>query len=138
MTYTHKELAAKGLAPEVIKMRQWRRERRLTQAEFAQLLGVSRPYVEQIEIGRLPMPPRWPALCEHLRASWHESMRPPRGADPRGRYVRVKKAKKPAAVRGVCRQCGCTDNRACQGGCGWANDAHTLCTACTLDALGEP
>jgi hypothetical protein len=31
---------------------------------------------------------------------------------------------------GQCRWCGCTDDRGCTCGCGWANAAHTLCTAC--------
>lgn len=30
----------------------------------------------------------------------------------------------------MCEICGCTENRACMGGCGWANRSHTLCTAC--------
>lgn len=33
-------------------------------------------------------------------------------------------------VPGVCRVCGCTDARACPGGCAWADAAHTLCTSC--------
>ena len=31
---------------------------------------------------------------------------------------------------GVCGQCGCTDNAACEGGCSWADPSHTLCTRC--------
>lgn len=31
---------------------------------------------------------------------------------------------------GVCRVCGCTDLRACAGGCDWINAEHTLCSAC--------
>lgn len=31
---------------------------------------------------------------------------------------------------GTCRWCGCTEDRACEDGCGWANRAQTLCTAC--------
>lgn len=30
----------------------------------------------------------------------------------------------------VCRLCGCTEDRACPGGCAWANDDRDLCTAC--------
>lgn len=33
-------------------------------------------------------------------------------------------------VRGICSVCGCTDGRACPGGCEWANEEHTLCTRC--------
>ena len=34
----------------------------------------------------------------------------------------------PSALGGVCRACGCSQNFACEGGCGWA--AEDLCTAC--------
>jgi hypothetical protein len=33
-------------------------------------------------------------------------------------------------IPGLCRICGCTDQRSCPGGCGWADDSHTLCTIC--------
>jgi hypothetical protein len=47
-----------------------------------------------------------------------------------------------SAVRS-CRVCGCTDDRACEGGCGWAE--QDLCTACidttaaveTVPVVGE-
>lgn len=29
-----------------------------------------------------------------------------------------------------CRICGCVEDRACEGGCGWANAARDLCTVC--------
>lgn len=31
---------------------------------------------------------------------------------------------------GVCRVCGCVDEMACEGGCTWVDDEHTLCSAC--------
>lgn len=31
---------------------------------------------------------------------------------------------------GMCRNCGCTRQYACAGGCGWANAARTVCTKC--------
>ena len=34
----------------------------------------------------------------------------------------------PALLGGVCRVCGCSQNFACEGGCGWA--AEDVCTAC--------
>jgi hypothetical protein len=38
---------------------------------------------------------------------------------------------------GVCRYCGCTDDRACPGGCGWLDEMHTICSAClTAGAVG--
>lgn len=29
-----------------------------------------------------------------------------------------------------CRRCGCTEDRACAGGCAWSDASHTLCTRC--------
>jgi hypothetical protein len=34
------------------------------------------------------------------------------------------------AVPGVCRKCGCTESRACDDGCAWADDTKTICTSC--------
>jgi len=31
---------------------------------------------------------------------------------------------------GICSVCACVQNDACDEGCGWANRAKTLCTAC--------
>lgn len=36
----------------------------------------------------------------------------------------------PPLVPGICRYCGCVDERACPGGCTWADNAHTICSAC--------
>ncbi len=38
---------------------------------------------------------------------------------------------------GVCRVCGCTDEWACEGGCGWVDAAQTLCSSllCSLADL---
>lgn len=38
----------------------------------------------------------------------------------------------PSLIGGVCRECGCTENDACPGGCGWAEP--DLCTACVEPA----
>jgi hypothetical protein len=35
---------------------------------------------------------------------------------------------------GVCRECGCTDERACPGGCSWVEP--DLCSAC-VEAAGD-
>ena len=32
---------------------------------------------------------------------------------------------------GTCGVCGCTDDRACVGGCAWADEDRMLCTACS-------
>jgi hypothetical protein len=42
--------------------------------------------------------------------------------------IRKWRAKQPRP--GVCRGCGCTEARACVGGCAWADDSQTLCTTC--------
>lgn len=34
------------------------------------------------------------------------------------------------AKPGTCSKCGCTEEAACEGGCGWANKERTLCTSC--------
>lgn len=34
---------------------------------------------------------------------------------------------------GVCTECGCTDDDACEGGCIWANADATLCSQCAGD-----
>lgn len=36
----------------------------------------------------------------------------------------------PKPERGTCIVCGCTDARACPGGCWWVDDEHTLCSQC--------
>lgn len=36
----------------------------------------------------------------------------------------------PPPDAGICRGCGCTDEHACEDGCAWADDAHTLCSRC--------
>ncbi|MGY2051916.1 hypothetical protein [Methylobacterium sp. JK268] len=44
----------------------------------------------------------------------------------------------PSLLGGVCRTCGCTQDDACPGGCGWAGP--DLCTACADDgtAAADP
>jgi len=32
----------------------------------------------------------------------------------------------------TCRECGCTEFAACEGGCGWVVGEYDLCTACDL------
>lgn len=38
----------------------------------------------------------------------------------------------------TCRVCGCTDDRACLGGCWWVNEEEDLCSSCVADAESEP
>jgi hypothetical protein len=38
----------------------------------------------------------------------------------------------PVTVGMICEACGCTEDRACEGGCGWARD--NLCTGCVSTA----
>lgn len=37
-------------------------------------------------------------------------------------------------VAGVCRKCGCTDDKACPSGCAWADTTRTICTHCVGNA----
>src|SRR5262245_45390559 len=68
---------------------------------------------------------------------------PPTGSVPDGRtkygkpdnrnYVNDQHAVITLAIietPGTCRWCGCTEELACPGPCGWANRGRTLCTAC--------
>lgn len=41
-------------------------------------------------------------------------------------------------LRGICRDCGCTEDRACPGGCAWADISQTLCTACVAPDTTQP
>lgn len=46
-----------------------------------------------------------------------------------------KQKRKPAdqgITPGVCRVCKCEDHRACEGGCYWLNESHTLCSVCGM------
>ena len=36
---------------------------------------------------------------------------------------------------GTCRECGCTDTHACDGGCSWVDAEHTLCSACAPEEV---
>lgn len=36
----------------------------------------------------------------------------------------------PPDISGICRECACTDARACNPPCHWVDEAHTLCSAC--------
>lgn len=38
--------------------------------------------------------------------------------------------KRPLFVAGKCVACGCTDDRACVGGCCWVDAGHSLCSRC--------
>lgn len=51
-------------------------------------------------------------------------------ADTAAAAVRVMGQKLPADVEGICRECGCTDERACNPPCVWVDETHTLCSAC--------
>lgn len=41
-------------------------------------------------------------------------------------------------MRGTCQRCGCTEEHACEGGCGWADDQEDLCTECAAAIVREP
>lgn len=49
------------------------------------------------------------------------------------RAIRVRKMledKLRARFAGTCVSCGCTNERACPGGCAWADVEETVCTGC--------
>jgi hypothetical protein len=43
-----------------------------------------------------------------------------------------------AFAAGVCRECGCTEAKACAGGCAWADTTQTLCTTCAAKDRHAP
>lgn len=50
----------------------------------------------------------------------------PRQALEQVRRVHAETGKYPS---GICRFCGCVDERACPGGCAWIDDEHTVCSS---------
>jgi hypothetical protein len=44
--------------------------------------------------------------------------------------LRVMLRKLPDDVPGICRECACTDDRACNPPCSWVDAKHTLCSTC--------
>lgn len=46
-------------------------------------------------------------------------------------------SKKPKHEPGVCRQCGCTDERACPEGCCWVDAEETKCSACFPELIDQ-
>ena len=41
---------------------------------------------------------------------------------------------------GICLACGCTDDRACAGGCSWVDRRQTICSRCAeamINALAD-
>jgi len=55
MTYTARELLANGVDELVVRVRAWRRAKRLTQDEFAELIGLHPQTVAATEVGRLKL-----------------------------------------------------------------------------------
>lgn len=53
--------------------------------------------------------------------------------------ARVRKVSKaiPGVTPGVCRVCSCEDDHACEGGCYWLDEAHTLCSVCGVGFLNQ-
>lgn len=44
----------------------------------------------------------------------------------------------PAGHGPICLSCGCSEADACPGGCGWADEAQTVCTECACPRLPFP
>ena len=49
----------------------------------------------------------------------------------------TKAAQIAATGYGTCKSCGCTDDHACEEGCGWVDHTHTLCSACVEAEPGD-
>lgn len=49
----------------------------------------------------------------------------------------IRRAMRRAAQGGPCLKCGCTETRACPGGCGWSvthlKKGELVCTSCTVN-----
>lgn len=45
-------------------------------------------------------------------------------------WLTEREQERPRPRAGVCRLCGCTEERACPGGCSWANATRTICSRC--------
>lgn len=52
MTYSSKELLARGVAAPAVRLRKWRRERGLTRQSMATMLGVSIRTLDEYELGK--------------------------------------------------------------------------------------
>lgn len=50
-------------------------------------------------------------------------------------YAHLVYALAPAERTRACQLCGCTEEHACDGGCAWADDEHTICTRCVEASL---
>lgn len=49
---------------------------------------------------------------------------------------RANEAKEKKPEPGICQICGCTEENACEGGCHWADETRTICSAC-VEGLGK-
>lgn len=88
MTYLARELEVRGVSPDAIVIREWRREHRLTQAEMAKLMGVSCDTLHRVELGRSGISERVWSRVQLLRAEWTESMRPAKTGPGSGSWKR--------------------------------------------------
>lgn len=41
-------------------------------------------------------------------------------------------------MKGTCLKCGCTEERACRGGCSWIDEQEDLCNRCALELVKGP
>jgi transcriptional regulator with XRE-family HTH domain len=90
MTYCTKELIARGVPPNRVAFRAWRRARRLTLADVALLTGVCADSVMRFELGhtRRKHSRQCPARIEALMSTW-DGERPKRAVRRRGRKPRA-------------------------------------------------
>jgi hypothetical protein len=73
-------------------------------------------------------------LCAAL-AGWYRTVRDTQVMDLTAEEDELRSALRadPEGTCRTCRICGCTDDRACPGGCTWADPWHTLCSTCEAE-----
>lgn len=81
--------------------------------------------------GETAPPDRFPSLIEAKQALERVGY----GDFRRGRSVWVSEAWPTTPQSGICRICGCTDERACPEICSWVDATHTLCSSCATGTI---
>jgi ParB/RepB/Spo0J family partition protein len=96
---------------------------------LAPILRLDLAPLEAQAVEEIPDPKSWARLAKEVAEAKGKKGGKAKVAGKAG------KGKPARATEKACRQCGCTEDRACNGGCGWTRDPKTrkatdLCTAC--------
>ena len=84
----------------------------------------------------------WTAeFCDHCQATWwgmrwDDTVEPQHEPEVRRAAAERMAQREVDAIVRTCRVCGCTDERACPGGCYWV--AEDLCSVCAVGKPGMP